>query len=138
VDDLLDLIRRFEGCRLAAYYCPAGVLTIGYGHTGPDVLPDSLWTRQEAEKVLQIDARRFFVGASRLCPALSGPALCAISDFAYNLGLARLAGSTLRRKINAGDMIGAGVELNKWVRAGGRVLPGLVARRRAESDLLRL
>jgi lysozyme len=60
-----------------------------------------------------------------------------LADFAYNLGATRLAGSTLRRKINAGDLQGARVELRKWVRAGGRILPGLVLRREAEAALLK-
>jgi lysozyme len=61
----------------------------------------------------------------------------AILDFAYNLGLGRLQTSTLRRCINAQDWTGAVEQLNKWIRGGGKVLPGLVARRAAESQLIR-
>lgn len=71
-----------------------------------------------------------------LCPALAGDNLCAIADFAYNLGLARLKASTLRRRINVGDFEAAKIELRKWVNAGGRKLPGLVLRREAECLLL--
>ncbi|MBM9614727.1 lysozyme [Desulfobulbus rhabdoformis] len=79
----------------------------------------------------------------QLCPALlscPGPNdqnIGAIADFAYNLGATRLAGSTLRRKINAGDFEGARAELKKWVCGGGRILPGLVLRREAEAAALR-
>lgn len=63
-------------------------------------------------------------------------ALNAIVDFAYNLGVGRLQTSTLRKRINAGDWEGAKAQLMLWVRGGGRVLPGLVARRKAEAELL--
>lgn len=134
---LLDLIRRFEGLRLKAYVCPAGVLTCGYGSTGPDIKPDTVWSEAQAEARMTQDASRFVAATRKLCPALEGDNLAAIADFAYNLGAARLAGSTLRRKINAGDIDGARAELMKWVRGGGKVLPGLVIRRRVEAGLLR-
>lgn len=133
---MLELIRRFEGLRLRAYYCPAGVLTCGYGSTGPDIKPDTVWTKEQAELRMRRDADVFAAGTLRLCPNLEGPALAAVADFAYNLGLTRLKGSTLRRKVNAGDWAGARVELLKWVRGGGRVLPGLVLRRQVEAALL--
>ena len=136
MDALLKLIRRFEGLRLKAYTCPAGVLTCGYGSTGPDIKLDTEWTEDEAEARMQQDAARFLATAKKLCPALEGDALAAMADFAYNLGSTRLKASTLRRRINAGDMAGARVELAKWVRGGGRILPGLVARRAAEAALL--
>lgn len=130
------LIRRFEGLRLKAYLCPAGVLTCGYGSTGPDIKPDTAWTREQAEARMLADAARFTAAADKLCPGLPEPARAAAADFAYNLGATRLAGSTLRRKLNARDWQGARGELAKWVRGGGRVLPGLVVRRAAEAALL--
>lgn len=133
---LLSIIRRFEGLRLKAYQCPAGVWTIGYGATGPDIKQDVVWTREQAEDRLMVDALRFLSAAKKLCPGQSDNTTYALADFAYNLGATRLAGSTLRRKINAGDIAGAKAEIKKWCRAGGRVLPGLVLRRLAESDLL--
>ena len=136
MDVLLSLIRRFEGLRLRAYYCPAGVLTCGYGSTGPDIKPDTAWTPEQAEARMQLDATRFESITSKLCPVIQGDARAAIADFAYNLGATRLKASILRRKINAGDMAGARTELAKWVRGGGRVLPGLVMRRAAEAALL--
>jgi lysozyme len=137
VETLLALIRRFEGLRLKAYFCPAGVLTCGYGSTGPDIKPETIWTKEQAEARMSSDAARFSAAAKKLCPGQVGDNLAALADFAYNLGAARLAGSTLRRKINAGDIAGARDELRKWVRGGGRVLPGLVLRREAEAALLR-
>lgn len=133
---LLNLIRRFEGCRLTAYLCPAGVPTIGYGATGPDVTLGLRWTQQQADARMVRDAAIFKAGTLALVPNLSGDALEAVADFAYNLGLTRLKGSTLRRKLIAGDMAAARTELMKWTRGGGRVLPGLVLRRVAESQHL--
>ena len=134
--ELYELIRRFEGLRLRAYYCPAGVLTCGFGSTGPDITPTTVWTLQQATDRMRADARRFALGTLKLCPGLSGGRLAALADFSYNLGLTRLKGSTLRRRVLAGDGDAAVVELRKWVRGGGRVLPGLVLRRAAEARLL--
>lgn len=137
-DPLMGLIRRFEGLRLKAYLCPAGVPTIGYGSTGPDIKLGQTWTQTQAEERMTRDAAVHVLAVAKICPALpSSPnALAAIADFSYNLGATRLKGSTLRRKINAGDMAGARTELRKWVRGGGKVLPGLVLRREAEAALL--
>lgn len=134
--ELYRLIKQFEGCRLTAYLCPAGVWTIGWGATGAGIGPGTVWTQEQADKRLESDALAFAKGALVLCPLLSGTGHAAIADFAFNLGLGRLRASTLRRKLNSGDMAGAAVELGKWVRGGGRVLPGLVARREAEAALL--
>lgn len=82
------------------------------------------------------DARRFAIGTLALCPGLDGGQLSAIADFAYNCGLGRLQASTLRRRVNAGDVEGAKAELARWVRGGGKVLLGLVIRRAAEAALL--
>lgn len=137
METLLGLIRRFEGLRLRAYFCPAGVITCGYGSTGPDIKPDTIWTKDQAEARMVSDAARFISATRKLCPGQVGDNIAALADFAYNLGATRLAGSTLRRKINAGDIEGAKAELRKWVWAGGKKLPGLVARRAAEAAMLR-
>lgn len=134
------LARRFEGCRLIPYICPAGVWTCGWGSTGADVIPGIPWTQDYADRRLEHDAVRFALGALKACPVLASESdlkLSAITDFAYNLGEGRLLGSTLRKRINARDWERAKDELMKWVRGGGRILAGLVLRRRAEADLLR-
>lgn len=136
MNTLYKLIRQFEGCRLTPYYCPAGVLTCGWGSTGPDVFPGRPWTQEYADARLEMDAARFAKATLFLCPSLEGDGLSAIADFAFNLGEGRLKASTLRRRINAGDTEGAKRELMKWTRGGGRVLPGLVLRRAAEAALL--
>lgn len=118
------------------YLCPAGVWTCGWGSTGPDVFPGRAWTQAYADRRLELDAARFARGARSLCPGLTGDALCAIADFAYNLGLRNLQGSTLRRRINAGRWEAARRELRRWVYGGGRRLAGLVLRREVEASML--
>lgn len=133
---LVALIKRFEGLRLRGYLCPAGVPTCGYGSTGPDITLATVWTAAEAEARMQAQALVFQQGAAAACPNANEAQLAALSDFAYNLGLTRLRASTLRKRVLAGDRAGARREIAKWVRGGGRVLPGLVARRAAEAALL--
>lgn len=136
-DEFVALIKRFEGLRLKAYWCPAGVLTCGWGSTGPDITPTTVWTREQADARMIQDARRYTGIAKQLCPRAEDAQLAALADFAYNLGATRLASSTLRRKYNRGDLDGATAELKKWVYGGGKRLQGLVLRREAEAVLLR-
>lgn len=138
----MGLIRLFEGLRLRPYLCPAGVPTIGFGTTryedGSAVqLTDAPITRERAEELLMFDLQRKFIPSLLvLCPNIRADGLnAALLDFIYNLGASNLRASTLRRKVNAGEREGAKGELRKWVRGGGRVLPGLVRRREAECAL---
>lgn len=137
------LARRFEGMRLRPYLCPAGVPSIGYGSTryldGRAVtLSDPPITKMQAERLLLVTVRRTYLPAVlALCPGVTDAnRLAALIDFTYNLGGSNLRHSTLRRKVNAGDWKAAAVEFMKWVRGGGRVLPGLASRRRAEVALI--
>lgn len=138
---LYDLIRRFEGLRLKPYRCPAGVWTVGMGHTGPEVTANSPpITPTVAETLMQSDAAYFEAAAAKLSPLLllePEARHAAIADFCFNLGTTRYKASTLRRKINAQEWDDAAEEIKKWAWGGGRKLPGLVARREAESRLLR-
>jgi lysozyme len=130
------LVREFEGCRLDAYRCPAGIPTIGYGATGPDIRMGMKWTQEEADERLAEDLARFAEGVERLVLVdLTDNQFAALVSFAYNVGLGALAGSTLLRKLNAGDYEGAADQFPRWNKGGGRVLPGLVRRRAAERDL---
>jgi len=145
-----ELCRQFEGFRSLPYLCPANVPTIGYGSTyyadGEKVtLSDPSMTRKEAEKLLLHELEVSFApSVARLCPELFADAVAtgewnrfnAIVDFTFNLGGGRLQTSTLRRKIRARDWEGAKQQLLLWTRGGGRVLPGLVKRRKAECALM--
>ena len=133
----LDLLRRFEGLRLRAYRCPAGVWTIGYGHSGPDVRAGLRIEDEEAERLLRADVARFEEGVRAIAGACTQGQFDALVSFAFNLGLGALMSSTLLRKHRAGDAEGAAAEFGRWVHGGGRRLPGLVRRRAAEAALYR-
>ena len=143
----VDLAKRFEGFERKAkrgveitaipYICPAGFWTIGYGHLCDPKHPPI--TEAEAEIYLAHDLQTALVATLRYCPVLATEPegrLAAIVDFTFNLGAGRLQASTLRRRINQRDWVAAGKELRRWVYGGGKVLPGLVARRQAEIFLL--
>lgn len=132
-----QIIKDAESLRLRAYRCPAGKWTVGYGDTGPDVVPGLVITEEDAEERL---ARRlteeFEPGVEQLLAVeVTGNQFSALVSFAYNVGLGALADSTLLRKLNAGDPDGAADEFGRWTRSRGRVLPGLVTRRAAEREL---
>ena len=138
---LYSIIRKYEGLKLVSYLCPAGVWTCGYGSTGPDVVKGIKWTQEYAEQRMRADASIFIKGVLKLSPPLAKPEnvvrLCAVASFAYNLGLTRLAGSTMLKLINKEDWEGAAQSCMLWVRGGGKVLPGLVARRTTEAGYIR-
>ena len=142
----VDLAKRFEGFhrvpkhdpgRAHPYVCPAGYWTIGYGHLCDPRHPPI--NEVEAEAYLAQDLQTALNATLRFCPVLATQPeerLAAITDFTFNLGAGRLQVSTLRRRINQRDWIAASQELRRWVYGGGKVLPGLVARREAEVGLL--
>ena len=144
VDLAAALCRRFEGFRAKPYICPAGYPTIGYGTVWkPDgtrvTMDDAPVSVELANEWLVSELRNnYMAGVLKASPRLiANPrALAAMTDFAYNLGVARYRASTLRKRVNEDDFEGAKVELQKWVRGGGKVLPGLVRRRQAEAALL--
>lgn len=136
--ECVALVKHFEGCYLKAYLCPAAVWTVGYGATGEGVGPGVVWTKQEAEARLVRDLEKCAQQAVRLSPKLLTEDLrrAAIVSFVFNCGAGAYRASTLRRKIDAGDWEGAKAQILKWNKGGGKVLPGLTRRRKAEAALL--
>ena len=136
LDLALPLVKRFEGLQLHAYLCPAGVLTIGYGHTGPDVHPGVVWTQHQADEALRRELAGFGerVDALVIVP-LQAHELAALASLAYNIGIGNFRSSTLLRKLNAGDRVGCAYQFLRWNRAAGRILRGLTIRRAAERAL---
>lgn len=134
---LYDLVKQFEGCKLKAYKCPAGIWTCGWGSTGPDITENTVWTQQQADERLEKDLTRFMTGVLKTSPILKGQdnRLAAVTSFAYNCGIGAYQSSTMRKKIDAQDYSGAQAEFSRWTKAGGKELPGLVRRRKAEADL---
>lgn len=132
----VDFVKGFEGKFLEAYYCPAGVLTIGYGHTGDDVKPGMEISEAEADALLAADLEHFARGVDQLVDApLNDNQFSALVSFCFNLGLGAFKGSTLFKKLKAHDYKGAADEFPRWNKAGGRVLAGLTRRREAERAL---
>lgn len=127
-----ELIKSFEGLELEAYLCPAGIWTIGYGHTG-DVEKGEKITKEKADELLDIDLSVFRKGVRNLVKVpLNKNQFGALVSFAYNVGLGNLKSSTLLRMLNAGDYNGAADQLLRWNKSNGKVLRGLARRREAE------
>ena len=136
LEHALALIQKFEGCRLTAYPDPGtggDPWTVGWGSTGPDIGPGTVWTQDKADARLAVDVRKFMAGvADAVTVELSPMELGALTSLAYNIGLGAFRKSTLLRKLNAGDRNGAAEQFLRWNRAGSRVMAGLTRRREAE------
>lgn len=131
----LTLIKSFESLRLEAYRCPAGIWTIGYGHTAGVRRGDVIDT-QRAEYLLAEDLKTFEEVVNRECPGVNQNQFDALVSFTFNVGTANFMKSTLLKcvKANPGN-VNIRYEFNRWNRANGTVLSGLIRRRRAEADL---
>lgn len=139
----VELIKEFEGCRLTAYKCPAGVWTIGYGHTGTvdgkAIASGMTITAAKATELLKKDLAKFEAAVNSYVTApITQNMFDALVSFAYNCGLGALKGSTLLKKLNAKDYDGAAEQFPLWNKAGGKVLKGLVRRRERERQLFLL
>lgn len=134
----LSIIKKFEGCKLEAYKCPAGIWTIGYGH----VLIN--WTITRIE---QIEAEQFLIRdieqrehlldnlleKENVC--LTSNQYSALISLIFNVGIGAFEKSKMWQKICKKDFAGAATEFDGWDKAGGKALPGLTARRAAEKEL---
>lgn len=131
-----DKLKQWEGLRLTAYKDSGGVLTIGYGHTGPDVKAGMTITEAQAEMLLMRDLSRFEQSVERSVKVpLTDNQFGALVSFAYNVGTSAFEGSTLLKKLNAGDYSSVPSQLARWNKVGGKVLAGLTNRRAAEAGL---
>lgn len=136
-DKGLDLIKRFEGFRDTAYLCPAGVWTIGYGHT-QDVKEGDTITQDKAEELLREEVAAKYepiVVSNTNGLELTQGQFDALVSFVYNVGAYNFETSHLLSQLKAGDIEGAAAQFERWNRAGGKVLDGLTARRAAEREL---
>lgn len=157
-----DLMHRYEGFRNRPYLCPAHIWTIGYGHVLyqeqirlPMVRTEAkpaavirqeyplqpednrVWTKQEINELFAQDVATFERGVLRLVPGVVGRqgSFDALVSISFNFGLGNLQRSTIRMKANRGDWEGAAEAFMAWTKGGGRVLPGLVKRRKDERAL---
>ena len=136
----VELVKRFEGLRLFAYLCPAGVWTIGYGHTGADVRPKQQITQERAEMLLDMDLDEAAAAvAKHVTVPLSDNQFAALASFVFNLGEGAFKKSTLLRRLNDGNYRAVPEELAKWnkITQNGQKVPsmGLTKRRKAEAAL---
>ncbi len=136
----LALIKAHEGLRLKAYRDPVGVWTIGYGHTSaagpPKVTPGMTISRDEAEAILRRDLGKFEIAVTGAVKApLNDNQFAALVSFCFNVGEGALRSSSVLRRVNERNFAGVPGRLALWCKANGKVLPGLVRRRKDEGHL---
>ena len=148
-DKSIAMIKHHEGVRQRPYRCPAKLWTIGVGHVmypehgklkieervGLPLRPEDerIFSMDEVNAILRFDLDRFERGVEKFCPVpLTQGMFDGLCSFAFNVGLGTLQRSTLRQKVLRGDMEGASEELLKYCMAGGKVLRGLLNRRKDE------
>jgi len=137
------IVKEFEGCKLQAYICPAGVPTIGWGSTtigGKVVREGQSISQAQADAQLNADLQRFYDALARAIPAVTswpGNRVAALVSWTYNIGVGAMQDSTLRRRILAGEDPAkvAAEELPRWINKGTPVEAGLTRRRAAELSL---
>ena len=136
-----SFVKKYESFSATPYRCPAGVWTIGYGHTGPDVTAHSLRINEsKGDALLAQDMGEALAQAFELSPGMrvqSPRRLMAIADFCFNAGPGNYAKSTLRKRVNEGQWNLAALENAKWVYGGGKKLTGLIRRRATTSQWLK-
>lgn len=133
----LELTEGFESLQLRAYWDATGkVWSIGYGHTGKEVVEGLVWTEQQAVNALAGDISWASAVVNKLVePDLNQQQFDALVDFVFNDGAGNFANSTLLKDVNAGNNEAADAQFAEWVHSGGKVLSGLVRRRMAEAKL---
>ncbi len=131
----IELIKSREACLLKAYRCPAGIWTIGYGHTGPEVHRGLEITQQAAETLLQSDLIVVDAMVARACPVATDDQHAAMVSLAYNIGPSSFARSSVARLHNVRKYAEAAQAFALWNKGGGKVMAGLVARRAEEAAL---
>ena len=137
----LDLIKDFEGFSSSAYLCAAKIPTIGWGNTfyadGTKVKLGDQISKTDALKLLEVIANRDF--ADKIFPYIKVKVtqnqFDAMVSLAYNIGVGNFSKSTLLKKVNAGDFVGASNEFLRWNKSGGKELLGLTRRREREKQL---
>ena len=128
------LIKQFEGCSLKAYLCPSNVLTIGYGHT-KNVKKNDVITEKVAEELLKEDIFELLNVLDSVKVPLKDNQKVALISFIFNVGKSNFLRSTLLKKLNKSDFLGASFEFDKWVYSKGKVLKGLQNRRLKEKKI---
>lgn len=131
----LALIAAHEELKLKAYLCPAGVPTIGYGHTKGVRMGDTI-TPDQADKFLREDLADAEKAVNAQGLKINQNQYDALVSFTFNVGVGNFGKSTLLKKVKANaDDPAIRNEFARWNKGGGKVLPGLTRRRKEEADL---
>lgn len=129
-DQGIQLIVEREGKRNKAYRDSVGVWTIGVGHTGPEVHQGLVWTDEQVSEALRKDLERFEDAVNfAVTPEMPQHAFDALVSFAFNVGEQAFKTSTLVKRINAGDWIGAASQFDRW-----HIPPEITSRRNGERE----
>ena len=133
----IDLIKSYEKCRLKAYLpTPNDKWTIGWGHTGPDVKSDTVWTQEEADAEFLNDIAWVEACVNKSVVAnLTQNEFDALCSLCFNIGCPNFSGSTLVKLLNESNYDAASIEFRRWDKQKGQVLAGL-SKRRAKEALL--
>lgn len=129
------LTNTFEGTVLKTYKDPIGIITACKGHTAPDLKMNQTFTPEQCDEIQYADLLKHADGLKCVTLPMTDSEKAAYLSFIFNVGEKAFCDSSIVRRMNKGDSVGACNELPRWVHAGGRVLPGLVSRRAAERDL---
>lgn len=138
----IDLIHSFESLRLKAYPDPGSKdgkpYTVGWGSTGSDIGPGTVWTKEKADQRFASDLSKFEQAVSLLVKVpLTQYQFDALVSFAYNLGIGSLKSSTLLKMLNEGYYSNAGLQILRWTKNDGVEMAGLVRRRKAELKMFK-
>lgn len=132
----IELIKEFEGLKLESYKCPAGIWTIGYGHTGKNIIKGMKITKKEAEDYLYNDLKIHSEYIKRLVKVeINQNQTDALISLEYNIGYNAFKNSTLLKLLNQGKYLEASKEFDKWVYSNNKKLKGLILRRKKEKEL---
>ena len=132
----LDLLKNFEQCKLSSYKDIGGIWTIGWGHTGTEVVADLVISQAHADKLLDNDLKRFEDAVNNgVTSSITQHEFDALVCFFYNVGNRAALGSTLLKDLNHNDYNKASKDFLDWDKVQGHVVYGLLRRRKAESDL---
>lgn len=128
------LIESFEGLRLESYQDQRGIWSIGYGHTGANIIQGMTWTPEEADEELEDDLAVAEHAVNALVPVTQNM-FDALVSLCYNIGAHAFSNSILVKLLNSGDKLGAAAQFLQWSHVNGVVNTGLMHRRVAERDL---
>ena len=132
----VDFIKQWETLRLNAYDDGYGYLTIGYGHTGPDVHRDLTIDEEVAEQLLEDDLHDAEVAVEDYVDVeLQQHEFDALVSFVFNVGSGNFSNSSMLKLLNNGDRYAAALQFARWNKSGGKVSNGLIRRRKAEQRL---